>query len=96
MYPWVRGRWYFLVTLLDAYSRYLVHSELLWSMRAEEVVGVVNAALEMYPGESPQLRRSCGTSTSAVSQEVAERRNRVRQQRCYPRIERTTGRYNFS
>jgi len=61
MYLWVRGRWYFLVTVLDAYSRYIVHGELLWTMRAEEVRDVVQAALEKYPGEFPQVVHDRGS-----------------------------------
>jgi hypothetical protein len=50
MYLWVRGRWYFLVTLLDSYSRYIVHWELVLSMRAEEVAEITATALERVPG----------------------------------------------
>jgi transposase InsO family protein len=50
MYLWVRGRWYFLVSVLDGYSRYIVHWELLTSMRADEVVDVIHRALEGIDG----------------------------------------------
>ena len=61
MYLWVRGRWYFLVTVLDAYSRYIVHWELLSSMRAEEVTDVVHTALEKHPGIHPQVVHDRGS-----------------------------------
>lgn len=50
MYLWISGRWYFLVSVLDGYSRYIVHWELLTSMRADEVVDVVHRALEKTTG----------------------------------------------
>jgi putative transposase len=37
MYLRVESTWYFLVTVLDGYSRYVVHWELLTSMRAADV-----------------------------------------------------------
>jgi putative transposase len=55
MYLWVKGRWYFLVTVLDAYSRYIVHWELLLTMRADDVTDVIHAALEKCPGERPRM-----------------------------------------
>ena len=61
MYLWVRGRWYFLVTVLDAYSRYIVHWELLSSMRADNVTDVVHAALDKYPGVRPQVVHDRGS-----------------------------------
>lgn len=61
MYLWIRGRWYFLVTVLDAYSRYIVHWELLSSMRADDVTDVVHAAVEKYPGVHPQVVHDRGS-----------------------------------
>jgi len=46
MYLRVEDSWYFLVTVLDAYSRYVVHWELLSSMTAADVRWVVQEALE--------------------------------------------------
>ena len=60
MYLWVMGRWYFLVSVLDGYSRYIVHWELLTSMRAEEVVDVVHRALE-ETGERPRIVHDNGS-----------------------------------
>jgi putative transposase len=61
MYLWVKGRWYFLVTVLDAYSRYIVHWELLLTMRADDVTDVIHAALEKYPGERPRMVHDRGS-----------------------------------
>jgi len=55
MYLWLAGRWYFFVGVIDAYSRYVVHWELLTSMRAEEISLVVQWALEKYPGVHPKI-----------------------------------------
>lgn len=55
MYLWLAGRWYFFVGVIDGYSRYLVHWELLTSMHADEVTLVVQKALEKYPNTAPEI-----------------------------------------
>jgi putative transposase len=55
LYLWVMNRWYFLVSVLDAFSRYIVHWRLLFSMAAEEVVDVVEEALDKTPGVNPKV-----------------------------------------
>lgn len=56
MYLRVEDTWYFLVTVLDSYSRYVVHWNLLTSMAAWDVSLVIQEALELvrknYPGAS--------------------------------------------
>ena len=61
MYLWVAGRWYFLVSVLDSYSRYIVAWELALTMAAEEVVDVVHPALEARPGLKPRMVRDNGS-----------------------------------
>jgi len=61
MYLWVRGRWYFLVTILDSYSRYIVHWELALSMRAQEIAEIIATALERVPGKRPRIVRDNGS-----------------------------------
>lgn len=61
MYLWVHGRWYFLVSVLDSYSRYIVHWELALSMLAAEVAGVVAVAMEKVPGKRPRIVRDNGS-----------------------------------
>lgn len=61
MYLWVKGRWYFLVTVLDSYSRYVVHWELALSMLASEVADIIAAALEKVPGKRPRIVRDNGS-----------------------------------
>ena len=61
MYLWVKGHWYFFVGVLDSYSRYIVHWELLMSMRADETKEVVRRAKQKYPDASPQVVTDNGT-----------------------------------
>ena len=55
MYLWVKHRWYFFVGVLDAYSRYIVHWELLETMSASDVRAVVESALKKYPVAKPRI-----------------------------------------
>lgn len=61
MYLWVKGRWYFLVSVLDSYSRFIVHWELALSMRAQEVAEIIATALEKVPGKKPRIVRDNGS-----------------------------------
>ena len=61
MYLWVRGRWYFLVSVLDSYSRFIVHWELALSMRAQEIAEIIAVALEKVPGKKPRIVRDNGS-----------------------------------
>jgi len=55
MYLRVGDVWYFLVSFLDAYSRYIVHWELLPRMKDEDITLATHAALEKYPGVRPEI-----------------------------------------
>jgi len=95
MYLWVKGRWYFLVTLLDSYSRYIVHWELALSMRAEEVAEIAATALERVHGKKPRIVRDNGSQFVAKEWrevmryfEVEEIPIRVRHPESNGRIER--------
>lgn len=55
MYLWIEGRWCYLCTVLDGYSRYIVHWELLTAMTADQVALVAQAALEKVPGAQPEI-----------------------------------------
>lgn len=55
LYLWVNDRWYFMVTVIDAYSRYIIHWRLLFTMRADDVVDVLEEALEKTPEANPQI-----------------------------------------
>jgi putative transposase len=66
MYLRIGDAWYFLVTVLDAYSRYVVHWELLTTMTAADVRLVVQHALESTPGTKPQIVSDNGTQFTAA------------------------------
>jgi putative transposase len=61
MYLWVAGRWYFLVSVLDSYSRYIVVWELVLTLAAAEVANVVHQALEERKGTRPRIVRDNGS-----------------------------------
>ena len=65
MYLRVGDGWYFLVTVLDAYSRYVVHWELLATMTAADVRAVLQHALEVT-GAHPRLVTDNGTQFTAA------------------------------
>lgn len=64
MYLYIRPRWYYLVDILDGYSRYLVHWKLNLTMQADLVMLAVQEALDTLatrqPGE-PQLVHDWGS-----------------------------------
>lgn len=51
----IDGTFYFLSSLLDGYSRYLVHWELRETMKERDTEITVQKALEKYPGEHPRI-----------------------------------------
>jgi putative transposase len=51
----VQGTFYFLLSVLDGMSRFIVHWDLRESMKEEEVELVLQQALEKYPGEKPRI-----------------------------------------
>jgi len=61
MYLWLSGRWYFFVGVIDGYSRYLVHWELLTSMKAADITLVVQKALEKHPRAKPEIVNDNGS-----------------------------------
>lgn len=51
----VGGTFFYLITLLDGFSRYIVHFDLRESMTEVDVEIVCQAALEKHPGVSPRI-----------------------------------------
>jgi putative transposase len=51
----VAGTFYFLCSVLDGFSRYIVHWELRQSMEGRQVELVIQCALEKFPGETPRI-----------------------------------------
>jgi putative transposase len=95
MYLWVKWRWYFLVTVLDSYSRYVVHWELALSMKAAEVAEVIAVALEQVADKRPRIVRDNGSQFVAKEWreiirhfEIEEIPTRVRHPESNGRIER--------
>jgi len=55
LYINVGGTFYYLITVLDGYSRYIVHFDLRESMTEVDVEIVCQAALEKHPGVKPRI-----------------------------------------
>jgi len=51
----VGGTFYFLCSILDGYSRFIVHWELRETMKEAEVETIIQRALEKYPGFKPRI-----------------------------------------
>jgi len=49
------GTFYYLITLLDGYSRYVVHWEIRQSMSEKDAELVVQRAVEKYPHQQPRI-----------------------------------------
>jgi putative transposase len=49
------GTFHFLITVLDGYSRYIVHSEVREGAKEADVETVVQRALEKFPGVKPRI-----------------------------------------
>lgn len=61
MYVWVVGCWYFLISFIDAYSRYVVHHRLMIELNGKSVATELEAALEANPGAKPRLVHDHGS-----------------------------------
>jgi len=55
MYVWVAARFYFLLSFIDAYSRYIVHHRLLMSLDGKSVAVELQAALEAVQEAAPRV-----------------------------------------
>lgn len=49
------GTFYYLCTILDGYSRFVVHWELKESMKEQDIEIILQRALEKYPSASPRI-----------------------------------------
>jgi len=49
------GTFYFMTSILDGYSRYLVHCEIREKMEEIDVEAIVQRARENFPGENPRI-----------------------------------------
>ena len=55
MYVNLSGTFYYMCSLLDGFSRYIVHWDILESMKEPDVEMIVQQALEKFPGQKPKL-----------------------------------------
>lgn len=69
MYVWVAARFYFLLSFVDAYSRYVVHHKLLISLDGQSVAIELQAALETVEGAKPRIVHDHGSEF--VNRDVA-------------------------
>ena len=69
MYVWVAARFYFLLSFVDAYSRYIVHHKLLMTLDGKAVATELQAALEAVPGNTPRVVHDHGSEF--VNRDVA-------------------------
>lgn len=69
MYVWVAARFYFLLSFVDAYSRYVVHHKLLITLNGESVATELQAALEADPHSKPRVVHDHGSEF--VNRDVA-------------------------
>ena len=69
MYVWVAARFYFLVSFVDAFSRYIVHHKLLISLDGKSVAIELQAALEAVQGARPRIVHDHGSEF--VNRDVA-------------------------
>jgi len=69
MYVWVAARFYFLVSFIDAFSRYIVHHKLLTSLDGKSVAIELQAALEAVGDAKPRVVHDHGSEF--VNRDVA-------------------------
>jgi transposase InsO family protein len=69
MYVWVAARFYFLLSFVDAYSRYIVHHKLLMSLDGQSVAIELQAALEAVKDAKPRVVHDHGSEF--VNRDVA-------------------------
>ena len=60
--------WYYLSTVLDDYSRYIVHWELCSNMKADDVKRTVDTAIKKAKLVTKQNQNSCQTMVRAILQ----------------------------
>jgi Integrase core domain len=69
MYAWAAARFYFLVSFVDAFSRYIVHQKPLISLDGKSVAIELQAALEAVQGARPRIVHDHGSEF--VNRDVA-------------------------
>jgi transposase InsO family protein len=85
------GTFYYLIAILDGYSRYLVHWEIRESMTNGDVQIVVQRAVERYPEASPRLISDNGKQFTAREFKDYLRHNGMKQVRTSPYYPQSNG-----
>jgi transposase InsO family protein len=86
---WFSGRWFWLLDVLDAYSRYLIHYELLLTARADDVVLAAQRAVDTLhdrprsPGE-PEIVHDGGPQFIGHDWALLVQANRLTDVRTHP------------
>jgi len=93
---WFSGRWFWLIDVLEAYSRYLIHYELLLTARADDVVMAAQRAVDTlhsqprFPGE-PQIVHDGGPQFIGHDWATFVRANRLTDVRTHPHHPQSNG-----
>jgi putative transposase len=98
MYIWVQCRHYFLLSFVDAFSRYVVHHRVLTELTGRAVAIELEAALSSCPGAKPRLVHDhgsefCNTELRAVikAHDLMDIRTRARHPESNGIVERFNG-----
>jgi len=67
MYVWVAARFYFLLSFVDAFSRYVVHHRLLMTLDGRSVATELQAALEANQGIEPRIVHDHDLSLESIA-----------------------------
>jgi transposase InsO family protein len=97
LYLWVLGRWYFLVTVIDAYSRYIVAWDLCWKLTGDAMALVLREALDRTPGATPEVVSDNGSefvNRDFLTLLKAESLHQIRTRVHHPQSNGTVERYH--
>jgi transposase InsO family protein len=97
MYVWVAGCWYFLLSFIDAYSRYIVHHKLLLELAGKHVALELEAALENTREAKPRIVHDHGSEfVNKDLRAVIKAHNLldIRTKRCHPESNGIAERFN--
>lgn len=97
MYVWVAGCWYFLLSFIDAYSRYVVHHKLMLELRGSTVADELVAAVEANGGARPRVVHDHGSefvNRDLAAVVKAHNLIDIKTRRCHPESNGIVERFN--
>lgn len=97
MYVWVAGCWYFLLSFVDAYSRYIVHHKLLLELTGKRVALELESALENANDAKPRIVHDHGSEfVNKDLRAVIKAHNLldIKTKRCHPESNGIAERFN--